>query len=95
VGLILVIFSPDFDFTNSLLINRPIGCLYLLPFGAVRSMNKSAIPLVAEYARLNCQFLETILNVKLDVKLEVSTICLAALVTANMNVDKRGAGRQI
>lgn len=28
-------FSPDFDGTNSLLMNRPMGCEYLRPFGAV------------------------------------------------------------
>lgn len=31
-------FSPDFDATNSLSINRPMGCEYLRPFGAVNCM---------------------------------------------------------
>lgn len=43
MGLMLVIFSPDFDFTNSLLMKIPIGCLYLRPLGAVSSTERSAI----------------------------------------------------
>ena len=43
VGLMLDIFSPDFDFTNSLLINMPIGCWYLRPLGAVSSTVRSDI----------------------------------------------------
>ena len=41
MGLMLVIFSPEEDLTNSLLIKRPIGCLYSRPLGALRSTNKS------------------------------------------------------
>jgi hypothetical protein len=43
VGLMLVIFSPDFDFTNSLLMKIPIGCLYFRPLGAVSSTERSDI----------------------------------------------------
>lgn len=42
VGLIEVILAPAFDFTNSLLMNRPRGCLYLTPLGAVKSTNRSS-----------------------------------------------------
>ena len=48
VGLILVIFSPDFDFTNSLLINMPVGRENFLPLGAVRSMERSDIFVTVE-----------------------------------------------
>ena len=41
LGLMLVIFSPDFEGTNSLLMNNPIGCVYLRPLGAVRSTKRS------------------------------------------------------
>lgn len=34
-GLIVANFSPDLDGTNSLLMNKPIGCEYLRPLGAV------------------------------------------------------------
>jgi hypothetical protein len=37
VGLIEVILSPELDFTNSLLMNRPVGRVIFLPFGAVKS----------------------------------------------------------
>lgn len=43
VGLMLVIFSPDFDLTNSLFMKRPIGCLYSRPLGALRLINKSEV----------------------------------------------------
>lgn len=43
VGLVLVIFSPFFDLTNSLLIKIPVGCLYLWPLGAVSSTKRSDI----------------------------------------------------
>jgi len=46
VGLMLVIFSPDFDFTNSLLIKIPTGCLYFRPLGAVSSTTRSDILLL-------------------------------------------------
>ena len=36
-----MIFSPDFDFTHSLLMNRPVGWVYLTPLGAVSSTDKS------------------------------------------------------
>ena len=45
VGLILVIFSPDLDLTNSLFIKRPIGCLYSRPLGALRLRNRSEVML--------------------------------------------------
>lgn len=43
VGSMLVIFSPDFDLTNSLLMKIPIGCLYFRPLGAVSSTVRSDI----------------------------------------------------
>ncbi len=43
VGFMLVIFSPSLDFTNSLLMKRPRGCLYSWPLGALRSTNSSDI----------------------------------------------------
>ena len=33
--------SPDLDLTNSLLMNRPRGCVYFRPLGAVNSTNRS------------------------------------------------------
>jgi hypothetical protein len=39
----LVIFSPDFGLTNSLLINMPVGRVNFLPLGAVRSIERSDI----------------------------------------------------
>ena len=45
VGLILVIFSPDLDLTNSLFMKSPIGCLYSRPLGALRLMNRSELML--------------------------------------------------
>lgn len=42
-GFIVVIFSPDFDFTHSLLMKIPVGCVYLRPFGAVNSIVRSDI----------------------------------------------------
>lgn len=41
LGLIVVIVSPDLDATNSLLMKRPRGCVYLRPFGAVSSTKRS------------------------------------------------------
>lgn len=46
VGFIEVIFPPDLDLTNSLLMNRPMGCVYLRPLGAVRSMLRSVMIVV-------------------------------------------------
>ena len=43
MGLIEVIFLPSLLFTNSLLMNRPIGWEYFLPLGAVRSRKRSDI----------------------------------------------------
>src|ERR1700744_6389834 len=43
VGLMLVIFSPELDLTNSLLIKRPVGNVILRPLGAVSSTFKSVI----------------------------------------------------
>ena len=43
VGLMLVIFSPEDDLTNSLLMNKPIGCLYSRPLGASRLTKRSDI----------------------------------------------------
>ena len=43
VGLMLVIFWPPVAFTNSLLMNRPVGKVIFLPFGAVRSTLRSVI----------------------------------------------------
>lgn len=40
LGFMLVIFSPDFDLTNSLLMKRPVGWVYLWPLGAVSSMER-------------------------------------------------------
>lgn len=37
------IFFPDWDGTNSLLMKRPSGWVYLRPFGAVRSVKRSDI----------------------------------------------------
>ena len=41
MGFMLVIFSPFLDLTHSLLMKRPIGCLYLRPLGAVSSISRS------------------------------------------------------
>ena len=41
VGFMLVIFPPFLDATHSLLMKRPMGCLYLRPFGAVSSISRS------------------------------------------------------
>ena len=43
VGFILVIFSLDELLTNSLLMKRPVGRVIFLPFGAVRSIERSDI----------------------------------------------------
>lgn len=47
LGFIELIVSPDFDLTNSLLMNNPRGCLYLWPFGAVSSTKRSDMLLPA------------------------------------------------
>jgi hypothetical protein len=39
----LEILSPLEDLTHSLLINRPVGCVYLTPLGAVSSTDKPDI----------------------------------------------------
>lgn len=41
VGLIDVSFWPVELFTHSLLIKRPVGWVYFLPFGAVSSIDRS------------------------------------------------------
>ena len=41
VGFMLVIFSPDFAATHSLLMKRPVGWVYLRPLGAVSSTARS------------------------------------------------------
>ena len=41
VGFMLVIISPDFALTHSLLMKRPVGCVYLRPLGAVSSTARS------------------------------------------------------
>jgi hypothetical protein len=43
VGFMLEILSPFEDLTHSLLINRPVGCVYLTPLGAVSSTDKPDI----------------------------------------------------
>lgn len=48
VGLMLVIFWPPVALTNSLLMNRPVGKVIFLPFGAVRSTLRFAILEAAE-----------------------------------------------
>jgi hypothetical protein len=40
VGLIDTIFSPFLEATHSLLMNKPVGCVYLRPLGAVSSTDK-------------------------------------------------------
>lgn len=40
-GSIDVMVCPDLDFTNSLLMNRPVGCVYLTPLGAVSSIDEA------------------------------------------------------
>lgn len=41
LGLILVILAPELDFTNSLLMNKPVGKVILVPLGAVSSTWRS------------------------------------------------------
>lgn len=48
LGFIEVMVSPDLDLTNSLLMNSPLGCVYLRPFGAVSSTNRSDMLVPAE-----------------------------------------------
>lgn len=43
VGFMLVIFSPELDFINSLSMNIPVGSVIFLPFGAVRFIDRSDI----------------------------------------------------
>lgn len=38
VGLMLTTVLPLLDLTHSLLMNSPVGCVYLTPFGAVSSI---------------------------------------------------------
>jgi hypothetical protein len=38
-----VMVRPALDFTNSLLMKRPVGCVYLTPFGAVSSTDGARI----------------------------------------------------
>ena len=38
-----MIVSPLLDLTHSLLMNRPVGWVYFVPFGAVSSTCRSAI----------------------------------------------------
>jgi hypothetical protein len=47
LGFMDVMVSPDFDLTNSLLMNRPRGCLYFRPLGAVSSTKRSDMALLA------------------------------------------------
>jgi hypothetical protein len=42
-GSIESIVIPLLEATNSLLINRPVGCVYFTPFGAVNSIDRAAI----------------------------------------------------
>lgn len=42
-GSIDVMVCPDLAFTNSLLIKRPVGCVYLTPLGAVSSTAEALI----------------------------------------------------
>jgi hypothetical protein len=44
----LVIFSPELDFKNLLLMKIPVGKVIFLPLGAVRSMERSDILKAAE-----------------------------------------------
>lgn len=41
VGFMLSIFSPALEVTNSLLMKRPMGWVYLRPLGAVRVTERS------------------------------------------------------
>lgn len=41
VGFMLSIFLPALEATNSLLMKRPMGWVYLRPLGAVRVMERS------------------------------------------------------
>jgi hypothetical protein len=43
LGFMLEILSPLVDLTHSLLINRPVGCVYLTPLGAVSSTDRPDI----------------------------------------------------
>jgi hypothetical protein len=45
----LVIFSPELDFMNSLLMKIPVGSLIFLPLGALRSIDRSDILEAAEW----------------------------------------------
>lgn len=40
LGLTLVIFSPELDLTNSLLMNKPVGKVIFVPLGAVKSTER-------------------------------------------------------
>ena len=50
-GSIDVIVEPLEDFTNSLLMKRPVGCDHVLPFGAVRETVRSAMVLNGDLFR--------------------------------------------
>ncbi len=43
MGLVTVIFSPILEVRHSLLMNNPIGWLYVTPLGVVSFMNKSEV----------------------------------------------------
>jgi len=43
VGFMLEILSPFDDLTHSLLMNKPVGCVYLTPLGAVSSTERPDI----------------------------------------------------
>lgn len=43
LGFMLEILSPFDDLTHSLLMNKPVGCVYLTPLGAVSSTDRPDI----------------------------------------------------
>ena len=57
VGFILVIFSPELDLMNSLLMNSPVGRVIFLPLGALRSIERSDI---LEAAELKVRWFESV-----------------------------------
>ena len=65
VGLILSIFCPLLLFTNSPLIYRPSGCLYLRPFGAVSSVKRSEDMVLRARVCVMCSML-CLLTVRID-----------------------------
>ena len=67
LGLMLSIFSPELDLTNSLLMKRPIGCSYLRPLGAVSETKRSDMSALvddltyvksAKFSRICCSALQ-------------------------------------